>query len=393
MKIAYIFLNNLENKTADVCQSLSFASEFSKKNKLVFFSSYFKNNKIIENLSFFSIEKNFKIIRAPFSVQREFFLLEKVNRFFSCFFILLYLKFSKFDLIYTRDFSFIYFLSFVPGFFKPKVKVFFESHKIYSITSKKVNERQEFRAYKEVSFFISTSTNCKKDLLSIFEIESNKVKTLPNAVDLGFFKDKKYFNKKDLEIFFENKEESDKLLVVYSGSFLRWKGVDVLINSFKYLNDTVKVVLLGGDINDLKCFKEELDFYIKKKKLLVMDSMEREEMRTVLQNSDIGLLSNNFDNNNEYTSPMKIPEYMASGLAIIAPDVLKSCDFLDDGLGVLFFKTSNSRDLASKINFIQRNRGEMERMSIENFKKSNNFSLENRVDKILDFFLSNYKTT
>ncbi len=389
MKIAYIFLNSLENKTADVLQSLSFSSEFSRKNELIFFASYFNGRKVDENFKFFCIKKNFKIIRTIFPVQFKNFLWEKVGRFFSCFAVFLYLKFNKFDLIYTRDFSFIYFYSFLPRFLKLKNKIFFEAHKIYSLTSNKVDRHSEFRAYKSVDYFISTSENCKQDLISIFGVDSQKIKVFPNATDISFFKNKNNNHKKEFKDFFKDKGE--KIFLVYSGSFLKWKGVDILISSLKYLSSSVRVFLFGGDINDLKPRKKEIDFYIKNKSLFLAGGLNRKDLRTILQNSDIGVLSNNFNKNNKYTSPMKIPEYMSSGLAIIAPEILNSCDFLKDGSGVLFFKTSDPLDLAEKINFLVQNKKELFKLSQENIKKSAMFDLELRVCNIVSFFVKKIK--
>jgi glycosyltransferase involved in cell wall biosynthesis len=323
------------------------------------------------------------MISWPFIVCDKNFFIEKIGRFFCCFFTFIFLKFNKFDLIHTNDFSFIYFLSFLPKFLRPKIKIIFESHKIYFKTSKKVSRKQEKRAYKLVDSFISVSSNCKKDLINFFQIKEENIKVLPSPVNVSYFDSFNIFRRDDVDIFWNDK---NCLKVIYSGSFIDWKGVDVLINSLENLNKNVKVLIFGGDKSDLDRFKLEIKRQIDGGSLMILEKLDRRNMTNLLLKADIGVLANNFDENNRYTSPMKIPEYMASGLSIVAPDVLKHSDFFEDNLGVVFFKTCDHLGLAKKINYLEENREVMRRLSQENINKKTKFDIEKRVSDLLIFF-------
>lgn len=386
MKIAYIFLNNLKNKSADVNQAINFAYNFSKKDKLIFFSSYISRSNLKEIFNFFLINKNFKIVKSPFFIFTRIFFIEKIGRFFCCLFVLIYLKFKKFNLIYTRDFSFIYFLSFVPKFLRPKIKIIFESHKIYFKTSKKVSKKQERKAYSVVNSFISTTFTCKKDLINFFKIQEEKIDIFPGAVDVDFFNNFEIYENKLVGGFFEDKKN---LKVVYSGSFISWKGIDVLINSLKYLDDGIKVLIFGGDKNDLKGLLPEINKQINKNKLILLEKLERKDMTNLLLKADVGVLSNNFDNNNRYTSPMKIPEYMAAGLSIVAPDIFKNFDFFKNNNSALFFETGNSESLAEKINYLNRNKNIHDKISRSNLENAKNFDANLRTEIIKEVFRKN----
>ncbi|PKM91649.1 hypothetical protein CVU82_00350 [Candidatus Falkowbacteria bacterium HGW-Falkowbacteria-1] len=383
MKVAYIFLNNLKSKEACVHQALSFVSNFSKYDNIIFFSSFISKIEFTKVLNFFLIDNNFKTVRAPFVVVNNNFFIEKIGRLLSCFFVFLYLKLKKFDVIYTEDFSFVYFLSFIPKRLRFKGKIFFESHKIFFKTSNKVSYEQENKAYNSVDRFISVSKNCKDDLSLIFGIKDDNIIVLPNAVDfVGLTDLKERYRKLDSVI----KKEKKDFFLLYSGSFIAWKGLDVLIKALKYTEKDIKALLVGGNKKDIDVLQRLAEKELVADKVLLVNKKNKKDLVKFMLCCDIGILPNNTDSNNVYTSPMKIFEYMVIGLPIVSSEISSVKDILRDMENVVFFKTNNEKDLAHKINFLYNNRDVCGRLSKNNLKYVKEFDINIRSLKIRDFF-------
>lgn len=138
-----------------------------------------------QKLCDFGIKQNFKNIKF-------FGLIIGSNKYIELFFraifqfqSYLHVMLNKYDIIYTRDFSFLYFISFLPEKWRPKSKIIFEAHKVYHLSSTKVSFEQEKKALSVVDFTISISDGITQDLKSKFGIK--KIRTLADGVNLNFF--------------------------------------------------------------------------------------------------------------------------------------------------------------------------------------------------------------
>ena len=86
----------------------------------------------------------------------------------------------------------------------------------------------------------------------------------------------------------------------------------------------------------------------------------------------------------EWMSPIKIFEYMASDVPIIASDLKRVIEICNNG-ECLFFKESDSSDLATKIRELFINK-DLRKTLIEKASQTvKNYSYENRCQKIINF--------
>lgn len=202
MKILYIYLTDIRKNWANIVQTFNVCSALSEVYEVNFFHPFLFKETLNKRLSFFDINgKSFRITRiAAFSPLDKKYL-DFANRVIFFFQVLLYLRFSKYNLIYTRDFSFLVFLSKIPKFLRPKKKIIYEPHNVYYYASDKVNESKlEVESLKLADIIIATSSGIKHDLIQI-GVDENKINVAPNGVNINRFSlnfDRDEFRKKKI---------------------------------------------------------------------------------------------------------------------------------------------------------------------------------------------------
>ncbi|MCZ2846354.1 MAG: glycosyltransferase family 4 protein [Candidatus Bathyarchaeota archaeon] len=378
MRIAYIYFNDLKKYCANVNASLNMINAFASYVDTTFISSWISKKSMEHRLSFFSLKNEFNHKRVPIILATNNLLLEKITRFIYCAIALIYLK-GKYDVIYTRDFSFLFFLSYLPKWLKPSQKVIFEAHTLYHKFSKKVDLNKERRSLSQTDHIISISEILKKDIVSILNITDKKITTLNNGVNIS------NFNKIMPEtnyLFNKYPNTQNKKIIVYTGSFEEDKGINIILKAIKHIkNRNIIILLLGGISKEIREFSEKTFF--NKKKVIFDRYLPQEDIIKILKKSDIAIIPHKEKMAKiKYFSPLKIFEYMACGLPILASDtpILREILKADNAL---FFKTENSRDLAEKIDMLLRNYSLRKKMRQSNFSFSRQFSWLDRAKKIV----------
>lgn len=128
-----------------------------------------------------------------------------------------------------------------------------------------------------------------------------------------------------------------KKIAMYVGHLYGWKGVDVVLAAAALSKDEDGYfVLVGGTVEDMKryqerCQKEGL------RNVLVAGHKERDIIPKYLLAADALLLPNvpTSKESESYTSPIKMFEYMASGVPIIASDLPSIREVLDESTAYL----------------------------------------------------------
>ncbi len=126
----------------------------------------------------------------------------------------------------------------------------------------------------------------------------------------------------------------DKKIVLYAGHLYSWKGVDVLAEASKLLKENALVVFLGGTDHDVKNFKKKYGIHSSH---LILGQKPHKEIPFYLKAADVLVLPNSAKNeiSRSYTSPLKLFEYMASGVPIVASDIPSLREVLDETTAIL----------------------------------------------------------
>lgn len=384
LKIFYIYLTDIRKTWANIVQTLHMCETLSKVHKVKFFHPFLTKTALNKRLSLFHIEKRFNITRIVAFGPMENKYLDFANRIIFFLQLLFYLHFSKYDLIYTRDFSFLVFLSKIPKLLRPKNKIIYEPHKAYYYASDKVNNiKLEIESLKLADAIVAISNGIKHDLIQL-GFDENRISVIPNGVKIDRFSisfDRDGFRK-------NHNISKDEIVIIYVGSWEEWKGVDVLIRAFLITLRKVsncKLILVGGSKEELvKTGQLTKGPNVDERKIILTGFISQTEVVKYLKMSDIGVIPNiRTTIGSRYTSPLKLFEYMAAGLAIVASDLPSIREIVTDNEAV-FFEPENEHDLANKLIDLINNKTKREQMGFLVGQKVSKFTYGERCKKITE---------
>jgi glycosyltransferase involved in cell wall biosynthesis/ubiquinone/menaquinone biosynthesis C-methylase UbiE len=206
---------------------------------------------------------------------------------------------------------------------------------------------------------------------------------VPNGVDLedfsGFFDKSETRKKLNLP--------NDKKIAMYVGHFFGWKGVDTAIESAKLLSDQKDIlfVFVGGDENEKKTYIEKVT-QENIKSVLFLGHVLKKEIPSYLRSADVLLLPNvaTTKESIHFTSPIKMFEYMASGVPIVASDLPSIKETLNEK-NACFAEQGNAKSLASGIKKILTNASFAKNISEQAKKDAEGCTWEGRAKTVLDF--------
>ena len=334
MKLIYLSQLRLPTKNAHGLQIMKMCESFAAARAEVVLLVPRRFNLVRDDpFSFYGVKRLFKIIKVP-SVDLYFlrFIPEKISAFLllGTFFVSakLYLWFQRFDYVYTREI-----------FFGLVAKNFiFEAHNFPS----RVGRLYRF-IFGRVRYFVVLNNYLRDNFLRQ-DVPADKIIVSPDAVDRNFLQDvpAKEGARQILGL------PADKKIVLYSGNFFSWKGVDTLALAVSLLPRDLFFVFVGGTKNeDLKRIKSIVG---DKDNALIMGYRPNKEVPAYLSAADVLVLPNSAkqDISSLYTSPLKLFEYMASGRPIVASDLPSLREILNEA-NCVFFTPDDPQSLALAI--------------------------------------------
>lgn len=321
---------------------------------------------------YFSLEKNFKIKYLPtidlFSIP---FLKRFAFRVSLIFFSFTTLGFIfgagkiKYSIIYSNETLPLMFLSFFSK------NCFYEMHDFPE--KKKYFYKDLFGRVKGI---IVHNRWKMENIKSEFKVPEEKLFYEPNAVDLVDF---------DIDISKEEAREKlglpkDKKIVVYTGHLYGWKGTDTLAKASKLLND-VLVYFVGGTSEDIDRYQDKYESH----NIVFAGNKKHSEIPLWQKSADLLVIPNSAREpiGKFYTSPMKLFEYMASRVPILASRVPAIEELVDDN-SAFFFEPDNEEDLKNKIE-IALGENSREHKATSAYNKVLEFTWQKRAGRIIKF--------
>jgi len=216
-----------------------------------------------------------------------------------------------------------------------------------------------------------------KDYYVAKGVDSGKILVAHDGVDLKMF-DASFSQeeaRKTLDL------PTDKKIVLYTGHLYEWKGVGVLAESAKFFDEDTLFLFVGGTEYDKKIF---LDKYQGVKNIRVIGNRPYSEVPMYLKSADVLVLPNSgkSDISKLYTSPMKLFEYMASGVPIVASDLPSMREVLNTSNSTLV-KSDSPSALSQGIKTVFDNTGSAGILAKQALHDVDIFSWESRIKKIL----------
>lgn len=370
MKMVYIANVRLPTEKAHGLQIMEMCQVFSQNGFEVELVVPWRLNYIKDDpFNYYDIAPVFKIKRLP-CLDLVYLKLFSVVGFWieSITFLLaarIYLCFRQYDILYTREIA---------------VTVFFNKAivEIHSLPS-----RLAGFIYRRAQKIIVLTSFLKARLVQEANLSENRILVAADGVDI------KKFNIK------ENKEDCrkkfslplDKNIVLYTGHLYKWKGARILLQATRNFQD-VLFVFVGGTKEDLKSFRADIQSASWRtiSNVQVIGHRPHAEIPYWLKAADVLVLPNSATEkiSSHYTSPMKLFEYLASGVPIVASDLPSIREILNEQNAVLV-RPDDPDDLARGIEAVLKNKELAGKIAKNSQAESINYSWNSRVKKIKNF--------
>lgn len=362
MKGFYFVNTDIDNTRAHTCQILNTALFINENLSIKVVVPKYHNKidfKIIKERHSLPIVPKIKIlknfgIKEPNILSFVLFNLPVIS-----FLFIKKLK-KEVDFIYIRS---SFFLPTAIFAYMIGIHIFYETHR----RPMSFGEKSRDYFISKISFgIVVISEYMKKYYLKY----NKKILVAHDAVSFERF-DKKITKKEARE---KLKIDLNKKICVYTGTISKLKGLDYIFETASILQDVI--FILVGQISS------EFDINKLPKNIILFGRKEQKELPIILRSADVLLLPHP---KSEYSqSPMKLFEYMASGVPIVASKLPSICEILNDKNAVLV-EAENIKALTEGIRKIFDDKDNSEFIAKQAFIDVQEHTWERRGKKIANF--------
>lgn len=299
-----------------------------------------------------------KIMNLSFSVSSILFLLMD--------------KTKKQKIIFIRHFDLL--KTILPFLKLFKLSIIFEMHEL----PKNQSIKNEISLYKKCEIIITTSQYQREKIISM-GLDNKKVISIQNGFDETYFQEINPLRislKKLLDIPAEGK------IIMYAGNLEEWKSVDFIINSIRYTNDDIYLIIIGGTDKEIQKYKQK---FPEIKRIRYLTRVPHKEVPSYLIEADALVLYRKPSGPNvRGYSSLKLFEYMASGKPILVPNLPWLLEVIQNNENGVIFDPNNEEDLARKANYLLKNIELQKRIGKKTKEDSRKYSLNNRTNMIIN---------
>lgn len=364
MKICYLANTAIPSSNASAIQIVKMCEAFSElKNEVMLISTNVSSDNIF---NFYNIKTKFKFEKIKyfkkFPLGIKFYL-------FSFFSIIKSIKFKP-DIYITRNFFTCFLLVIL------RKKLIFELHHDLNNESRVIRFLVKYFNFLNSSYIkkiIGITHGVKRVFVKKHNVNKNKIFVLPSG--------------SSLKINFSYKHNKKNFKIGYFGSLYESRGLDLIYELAKI--DKKNQYYVYGNKKNLKnsqrhIFIKNLNLYnyipYKKisNKLSEMDVLLMPYVSPITVSGDVSDITN-------YTSPLKLFDYLSAGKIIICSSFAVLKEVIKDKKNAVFIK--NYKNVFAWKNEIQKLKYQNNKQIIiskNNFLLSKKYSLANRANKILE---------
>lgn len=282
---------------------------------------------------------------------------------------------KKYDYIVTRNLLFAYLAS----FFYSKIIIDIHHPPINYISKLAI---KRFLLSKNI-FKISCNSEGTKDSLVKTFFPSSKLEVLHNGVNVETFKPQKNLSqfKKCLQI------PEDYKVVSYVGNTYKGRGIEKIVELSK-TNKDIFFLVVGGEDEDNREY--EKDVLNNQANILFTGHVNNIEIPNFLAISDVLLIPYTSDftikggsKAFEYSSPIKLFEYLSAGKPIIASNLPSISRILSNGQNSLLVEPDSTEDLNDKLKKLLGDHELSKEISENSLKLSKEFTWVGRARRML----------
>lgn len=185
---------------------------------------------------------------------------------------------------------------------------------------------------------------------------------------------------------------SGKFIIGFTGLFVPWHGLYMLLSVFRRIIKKHKNMhlLLVGDGPIISDLKEKINVLNLKSNVTITGIVPHSDIPGYISMMNICVIVQHAD----YTSPVKLFEYMAMGKPIVAPDMENIQEIVTNAKNAFLFTPNDENELECKINMIIKNEDIRNAIGEEAQKKvMANYTWHKNACVIEGIFLHNNYTT
>jgi glycosyltransferase involved in cell wall biosynthesis len=248
---------------------------------------------------------------------------------------------KSFHILYTRHLN-------VADFFlrhrkSLKLPIIFEAHEIFHLTTERQDkiqkmQVQERRIHSQVDGIVATTKELKDQLEKIFPI-STQIAVIPNGVNVDFYEG--------------TEKEGKDGTILYVGQLYPWKGVDTLLEAMRYLAER-KLHIVGGEKKQIDDLTDKANQMGISDRVYFHGQVPPQKVKDFLKSASVAVhpLARKNTNDAEFSSPLKLFEYMAARIPIVASNLPGIREILTDKVSVLMVHPDDPKALAKGIKSI-----------------------------------------
>mgnify|MGYP006102001511 FL=1 len=256
----------------------------------------------------------------------------------------------------------------IPSFVKVDDAIYEKASGI-KLLQRKIEKMINGKTLRSGTKILVSNNNTKKTVIDEYGVKSEKISIIPNGVDLSLFSTATKKNPKK---------------IVFAGAMYYHRGLDILLEAIPLVIRKIpdaKFVLLGSGTEMDKLKKIVLDNKLENS-VEFKGWIKREEIPENISDASIGIGPLRLTDVTSRALPIKVLEYMAVSLPIIAQKGTLPEDVLENGKNGYFIENAN--DLAEKIILLLNQPKKVENMGIQSSKMVQKFSWNNVVKSIIE---------
>ena len=286
------------------------------------------------------------------------------------------LRQRSYDALYTRHLnSASFFLKFKGTL---RLPILFEAHEIFFLTTDRKDKadkikREESRVYPRLDGIISITRGLEDKLQEVFGLRA-PMAVAPDGVNLDFFETT------------GKRPENQK--IIYVGQLYPWKGAGTLVEAMRYL-PAGELHLVGGSEERIQNLREKAAQLGVGERIFFHGQVPPREVRAYLADAAVAVLPLSQDLiSASFTSPLKLFEYMAARVPIVASDLPSTREVLASGKNALLVPANDPRALGEGLRKLLEDRPFADSLARKAYDDMKEYTWAKRAQKIVQFLRS-----
>jgi len=251
----------------------------------------------------------------------------------------------------------------------PDIPLIYEAHEVFSMKRHSLFHLEKF-VFKNAKGIVSISHGLIKKVRELFSLRV-PVAIIPDGVNLKIIE----------------QEQKQKIPgdVVYVGQLYPWKGVKTLVASMEYLPGVKLTVVGGGSEKEKKEIEKLVDKFNLRDRVKLTGFLPYQKALQYMTGASVLVLPLENETISRYfTSPLKLFEYMACHIPIVASDLPTIREILRDE-SALFAMPGDAKGLAAAIEKIFKNKSLAKKLADDAYILSKEYSWKKRTERIVKF--------